>query len=73
MASYSLSLTRGQTEFQIVEGTNAPGAGDIELRINLVPFVQNAVDGSTLPRNAEIQTLVEMFQNFLAGRSKTIV
>ena len=46
MASYSLSLGRGQTEFQIVEGTAVPGAGSIELRIDL------AQTGTIVPETA---------------------
>jgi hypothetical protein len=68
MASYSLSLSRGQTEFSIVEGTAAPGAGDIELRINLVPFA-NASGG---PANSEIQQKLSEFANWISGKSNKI-
>jgi len=69
MASYSLSLGRGQSEFQITEGTAAPGAGSVELRVNLADFT--TVGGSGF--NNEVQVIMDMFKNWIAGRSSTIV
>jgi hypothetical protein len=68
MASYSISLSRGQTEFNIVEGTSAPGAGDIELRVNLASFA-NASGG---PANSEVQQKLSEFANWISGRSNKI-
>jgi hypothetical protein len=51
-----------------VEGTLAPGARDIELRINLVPFA-NASGG---PSNSEIQQKLSEFANWISGRSNKI-
>jgi hypothetical protein len=68
LASYSLSLSRGQTEFQIVEGTAVPGAGDIELRVDLAAFA-NASGG---PNNSEIQQKLREFANWISGRSNKL-
>jgi hypothetical protein len=68
LASYSLSLLRGQTEFSIAEGVSAPGAGDIELRIDLAAFA-NASGG---PANSEIQQKLSEFANWISGRSNKI-
>jgi hypothetical protein len=44
MASVSLSLTVDQATVRnpdnVVTGTNAPGTGDIELRVNMAKFTQ---------------------------------
>jgi hypothetical protein len=71
MANYSLSLSAGQTEFSIVEGTSAPGAGDIELRINVANMPQCDPTGAVAPNGAAIQIL-NMFKNYLSGKSKVI-
>jgi hypothetical protein len=51
-----------------VEGTAAPGAGDIELRVNLSNFA-NASGG---PVNSEIQQKLSEFANWISGRSNKI-
>ena len=35
MANWSLSLNAGETEFSIVEGSDAPTTGDIEITVNV--------------------------------------
>lgn len=73
MAAVSFSLTRGTTidtlaagSQTVTEGTSAPGAGDIELRIT---------DPATIPwTKREIKEAMDVFYRFLqdANRSTSI-
>jgi hypothetical protein len=66
MASVSLSLSFGQTEFQIVEGTSAPGAGNVELRIDLATIP--TISGGSGAGNVRVQDILDMFKNYLSGK-----
>lgn len=63
MASRSFSKTIGQTEFSIVEGTNAPGTGDVELRVNLA-----TLHGG----NWEVLQFLDELKNYFAGKGTRI-
>lgn len=63
MASQSLSLSVGQTEFAIVAGTLAPGAGDIELRVDLTKIGAG---------NIEVLKALQMLENYIMGKSTKI-
>ena len=70
MANYSLSMSVGQTEFQVTEGTDAPTHGDIELSINVAAIPGNS-GGASAP-NIEVIKALEMFRNIIVGKSKVI-
>jgi hypothetical protein len=62
MASQSLSITVGQTEFSVLEGTSAPGAGDIEVRFDLTKAPQAGT-------NQWVYDALMMFANHIVGKS----
>jgi len=68
MANISFSLNRGQTAFSVVEGTDAPATGDLEVSINLAQFPTN----SGTPINNEIQVLLEAVKEWISGRSELV-
>jgi len=59
MASISASKTVGQTEFQITAGTSAPGAGDMEFRVDLTKLKGGNID---------VYAFLEELQNYFAGK-----
>ncbi|MGA8641335.1 hypothetical protein [Candidatus Binatus sp.] len=65
MAKFSISLNVGQTEFSIVEGTDAPVTGDIELSVDLAKLPGNS-GGAWAPNSALLQVL-DMFRNYVTG------
>lgn len=69
MASRSYSLSFGQTAFSVVEGTNAPGAGDVEIRVNLANIPKIAGGGGG---NADVLIKIQEISDWLAGRSPSI-
>ena len=60
MASISASKTVGQTEFQITAGTSAPGAGDMEFRVDLTKL-----EGHT---NWQVMQFLDELKNYFAGK-----
>jgi hypothetical protein len=65
MASRSYSLSFGQTAFNVAEGTNAPGAGDVEVRINLANIPQPGTNNDVI---VKLQEIID----WLTGRSPSI-
>ena len=63
MASRSYNKSVGQTEFQIVEGTNAPGTGDMELRVDLTKLHGG---------NWEVIQFLDELKNYFAGKGTRI-
>ncbi len=59
MASISASKTVGQTEFQITAGTSAPGAGDMEFRVDLTKLTGG---------NIQVITFLEELINYFSGK-----
>lgn len=70
MASRSYSLTFGQNEFQIVEGILAPGAGNVELRVDLATIP--TIAGGSGAGNQRVLEILRMFQNYLTGKGTAI-
>jgi hypothetical protein len=67
MANRSFGLNRGQTEFKVTEGTDAPpGAFDVEVCINLASFPTG------VPLNNEIHVLLEQIKNWIVGKSSVV-
>lgn len=63
MASRSYSKSVGQTEFSIVEAANAPGAGDMELRVDLTKLHGG---------NIEVIAFLKELMNYFAGKGSRI-
>ena len=59
MASISASKTVGQTEFQITAGTSAPGAGDMEFRVDLTKLTGG---------NWTVEQFLDELKNYFAGK-----
>ena len=70
MANWSLSVNVGQSEFNIVEGTDAPTTGDIEITVNVAKLPGN--NGGTVAPNAAVLVALKQFENFIMGKSKVI-
>ena len=70
MATWSLSMSVGQTEFQITEGTDAPTHGDIELTVNVAAIPGNT--GGISAPNIEVMKALQMFRDIIVGKSKVI-
>lgn len=70
MASRSYSLSHGQTEFSIVEGTSAPGAGDVEVRVNLATIP--TISGGSGAGNQRVIDILSMIENYLVGKGTAI-
>jgi len=68
VASQSISKTFGQTEFQLTAGTAVPGAGDIELRVNLANL---PTPDTTYGGNASIIQFLMEAMNYFTGKSVT--
>ncbi|MGO9605657.1 MAG: hypothetical protein ACLQAT_20105 [Candidatus Binataceae bacterium] len=68
MANVSFSLNRGGDAFSVVEGTDAPSTGDLEVSINLSNF---ATAGGT-PINNEIRILLDHIANWIVGHSAIV-
>jgi hypothetical protein len=67
MASISFGVKRGQTEFQVTTGADAPpGAYDLEVCINLASFP------SGIPLNNEINILLDQIKAQLVGKSNVV-
>lgn len=65
MASRSYSLSFGQTAFSVAEGTAVPGAGDVEVRVNLANIPQAGTNNDVI---VKLQEIID----WLSGRSPSI-
>ncbi|MFZ1975804.1 MAG: hypothetical protein WAU89_23380 [Candidatus Acidiferrales bacterium] len=63
MASESLRINVGQTEFSIVAGTTAPTGGDIMLAYDLTKLHGG---------NIEVLQALKMFENYIMGKSTKV-
>jgi hypothetical protein len=70
MATWSLSVNVGQSEFSIIEGTDVPATGDIEITVNVAKLPGNT--GGAVAPNAAVLVALRQFENFIMGKSKII-
>ena len=63
MASISASKTVGQTEYQIVAGVAAPGAGDMEFRVDLTKLHGG---------NWEVTQFLKELLNYFSGKISAV-
>jgi hypothetical protein len=59
MASISVSKTVGQNEFQVTAGTAAPGAGDMEFRVDLTKLTGG---------NIQVFQFLDELRNYFVGK-----